>query len=261
MPVPAGDSVSLDPHKAMQCSYGVGAVVVQREQNLTQAFAMHDVYCPPGVDAHDDDEDEDSGASAIASIADMGLELTRESRGAQFWLPLRAHGIEAYAAHLDWCLDATQWLADELRQSKHIEIVTPATLCTFTFRVTVPEMNGANDGQLAQWLVDDVNGRGALIAPTQVQGTAVVRVWCALECPRSCFFGALANLTVLVYVCSVLSCRTSPERLEAICEDIRCGAARVAGRVAHLGPAGGGGGRVPSAEPTLQVAPPPQQYQ
>ena len=191
----------------MQCSYGVGAVVVRRERDLTKAFAMDDVYCPPGVDAHDGDEDDESGSSAVASIADMGLELTRESRGAQFWLPLRAHGTEAFTAHLEWCLEATQWLANELRQSKHIEIVTPATLCTFTFRVVVPQMNGSSYGQLAQWLTDAVNERGALIAPTKVQGVAVVRVWCA-ELLMNCQHGPHL---VVFSVCL----RTSPQPIAA----------------------------------------------
>ena len=146
----------------------------------------------------------------------MGIELTRESRGAQFWLPLRAHGVEAYAAHLEWCLDAVQWLAAELDSSPHLEIVTEPTLCTFTCRVRVEAANVSSDA-LAQWLVDDVNSRGALIAPTKVHGSSVVRV-------------------------CVLSCRTTPEHLEAVGRDIIQAAERVAERAAQEEAAAAGQG-------------------
>lgn len=188
-------SVALDPHKALQAPYGVGLLMVRDERHLRQAFAMSAAYTPPesaALNQHD-----------IVDIADLGLELTREARGAQVWLPLRAHGPAAFAQHLDWCQDAVMWLAATLQDANDLlELVTAPQLSTLTLRLR-RSYQGISARELAAWLVDDVNARGhVLLAPTTTRGVACVRI-------------------------CVLSARSRPEHLSSLAEDVLAAAATV----------------------------------
>lgn len=42
---------------------------------------------------------EGTGRDEVANISDLGIELTREARGAQVWLPLAAYGPDAFTKH------------------------------------------------------------------------------------------------------------------------------------------------------------------
>ena len=190
------NSVALDPHKALQAPYGVGMLVIRDEKDLRHAFTMSAAYTPPASIAlaqHD-----------IVDIADLGLELTREARGAQVWLPLRAHGPAAFALHLDWCQDAVTWLASMFRgEDDLLELVTAPQLSTLTFRVR-RAYQGISAQELAVWLVDDVNARGrVLLAPTTTSS--------GVACVRIC----------------ILSARSRPEHLSSLVEDVLAAAATV----------------------------------
>ena len=106
------DSIALDPHKALQLPYGVGALMV-RDANvqLPRAFQESGSYCPPANGgfggfsdacvvpsaASDSLSDDFSSRRAVPSLSDFSLELTREARGVQVWLPVRSYGAAAFA--------------------------------------------------------------------------------------------------------------------------------------------------------------------
>lgn len=68
------DSVALDPHKALQAPYGIGMLMVRDERDLRNAFSVGASYIPPSSSEPD--------SQGIVDISDLGLELTREARGA-----------------------------------------------------------------------------------------------------------------------------------------------------------------------------------
>ncbi|MBC7660803.1 MAG: hypothetical protein H7249_13990 [Chitinophagaceae bacterium] len=190
------DSVALDPHKALQAPYGVGLLMVRKENDLRNAFSMGAAYTPPSRSEYDREN--------IADISDLGLELTREARGAQVWLPLRSYGPEAFAKHLDWCQDAVEWFARSLENSQGLlELVTPPQLSTVTFCFKDSFLHISNR-ELTEWLVDEVNSRShVLLAPTSTADG------------RSC-----------VRVC-VLSARTKPEHLSLLADDVLAAALEI----------------------------------
>ncbi|MBC7531112.1 MAG: hypothetical protein H7318_05990 [Oligoflexus sp.] len=197
------DSVALDPHKALQAPYGVGMLMVRKENDLRNAFSMGAAYTPPTNNG--------LGSENIADISDLGLELTREARGAQVWLPLRAHGPLAFAKHLDWCQDAVEWIARRLEDAGDLlMVVTPPQLSTVTFRLPDQYMH-VSQRELTEWLVDDVNARGhILLAPTSTSdGTSCIRV-------------------------CVLSARTTPQHLTELVEDLIAAAKTIGGCATRL---------------------------
>jgi hypothetical protein len=193
------DSVALDPHKALQVPYGVGILMVRDEGHLQRAFRMGGAYVPPAG----------AGRYEVANISDLGIELTRDARAAQVWLPLTAYGPEAFAKHLDWCLDATNWLAKQLLEAGEFELVSGPQLSTLTFRLK-RTFKGVSRTDVVHWLVDDINARGrVLLAPTEVFGEACVRV-------------------------CILSARSSPQNLRELLFDVVQAGAAVAANLGRL---------------------------
>ncbi len=193
------DSVALDPHKALQVPYGVGMLMVRDESNLQRAFRSGGAYLPPPG----------AGRYEVANISDLGIELTREARGAQVWLPLTAYGPDAFAKHLDWCLDATDWLAKAILEAGEFELVSGPKLSTLNFRMK-RTFAGLSRTDVVHWLVDDINARGrVLLAPTEVAGEACVRV-------------------------CILSARSSPRNLRELLSDIIQAGAALAANLARL---------------------------
>jgi hypothetical protein len=136
-----------------------------------------------------------------------GLELTREARGAQVWLPVRAHGAAAFGAHLDWCLDATQWLARTLQpRMELLELAAPPSLSIAVWRVraeTLRALPHVSADELVAWVTTHVNTAGrVLLAPTHALGAPLLRV-------------------------CVLSCATEPAHLSALVEDLLAAEAAV----------------------------------
>jgi hypothetical protein len=166
---------------------------------LRRAFRESGDYCPPSNGAAD-------GGGGPSSLCDLSLELSREARGVQVWLPLRAYGVSAFASHLDWCLDGARWIADAVAErASSLRVVAPPTLSVVNLAlerhsspsprtdVSRPLVSGS---ELHGWLAMEVNARGrVLVAPTSVCGEACLRV-------------------------CVLSCATSPDHLRMLCDDL-----------------------------------------
>jgi aromatic-L-amino-acid decarboxylase len=193
------DSVALDPHKALQVPYGVGMLMVRDESHLQRAFRMSGAYVPPAR----------AGRYEVANIADLGIELTREARAAQVWLPLTAYGPEAFAKHLDWCLDAIEWLANAIVDAGEFELVSGPGLSTLNFRLK-RTFDGISRKDAVYSLVDDINARGrVLLAPTEIFGEACVRV-------------------------CILSARSSPQNLGELVADVKQAGAAVGASLGRL---------------------------
>jgi len=88
------DSVALDPHKGLSIPFGVGAIIVQREQSLVDAHEGRGAYLFY--------EDSHMG---LRDISSLGPELSRPFRGLSVWLPLQLHGIGPFREALDYSLD------------------------------------------------------------------------------------------------------------------------------------------------------------
>lgn len=79
------DSLTIDPHKGMFLSYGLGAVIVKDIQALNSS---HHYLANYMQDAVDDSEE--------PSPADLSPELTKHFRGLRMWLPLQLFGVRPF---------------------------------------------------------------------------------------------------------------------------------------------------------------------
>lgn len=188
------DSITLDPHKGFFLPYGTGALLVRDRARLSAAFRVEAGYLPPPVQT---DEAWD--------FADLGPELSRPYRGLRLWLPLKMHGVGAFADALDEKLDLAREAADRIAALPGVRMVTRPELSLFAFRVTVDHLDQAErdahflDG-LNKRIIARVNDRGRVL----LTGATVL------------LDGAPA---FVIRVC-VLSFRTHRDRIHALVEDL-----------------------------------------
>jgi len=150
------DSVTIDPHKGLFQSYGVGMVLVKKGDLLFQAFAEDADYM----------RDVDSEEST-ASPSNLSIELSRPFRGLRLWMALKLHGIEKYAAALDEKLLLTQYLFRKLKGLNFI-IGPPPKLSVVLFRTE-------ND-LLTKALIQEIHKEGKVfISSTVIEGEIWLR--------------------------------------------------------------------------------------
>lgn len=116
------DSIAVDAHKSLFLPHGSSALLVRRRADLAAAFAVSDAGYIPELDPDRRTGDAD-GADDLVDLCDLGPELTRETRGLGAWLPLRLHGVDAFARCLDSRMDLADRLAAGLSGIDGIEVV------------------------------------------------------------------------------------------------------------------------------------------
>ncbi|ORX33307.1 pyridoxal phosphate-dependent transferase [Kockovaella imperatae] len=156
------DSISLDPHKSLFMPSGSGALLVRD----AHAFKHH---LSPVRGAYLRDVVVDA-FSPWPEFADLGPELTRESRALKLWLPLHVHGIEWYRQLLDDRLDLAAHLASSLAA---LSMIVTLNLSIVTARLDDPE-------QTNRLVLRLCASREILFSSTVVGGQAVLR-FCVLQ--------------------------------------------------------------------------------
>lgn len=160
------DSVTVDAHKGLMLPYGVAALLVRRPGVLAAAHGgggdyLRDVPAVPG----------------LPDYFERGPEMTRPFRGLLVWLPLQLHGVAAFRAELDRCLDLAEQAAAALRAVPGIELVHTPELSIVAFRVR------RGDAATAR-LLDALNGSGRFhVSSTLLAGRTTIRL--ALLHPRT----------------------------------------------------------------------------
>lgn len=157
------DSITFDPHKSLFLPYGTGVLLVRDEETLRAAHSAHGDYLQDLV--HD---------PGLPDFADLGPELTRDSRGLRLWLPLHLHGVDAFRAALEEKLELARWAYDELRSDPHLEVPLRPDLT-----VIVAHSTAGDDA--TRRLLDRVNaGRRVFLSSTRLAGRYALRL-CVLS--------------------------------------------------------------------------------
>lgn len=155
----AADSLTVDAHKGLMLPYGVAALLVRRPGALARAHGGGGAYLrdvpPPGELPH---------------YHERGPELTRPFRGLLVWLPLQLHGVAAFRAALDRCLDLAEQAAARLRALPGVELVQEPELSIVALRV-----RAGDAATLA--LLEAIHQSGRLhVSSTTLQGRVVLRL-------------------------------------------------------------------------------------
>jgi aromatic-L-amino-acid decarboxylase len=119
------DSLAFDLHKWMYLPYGVGCVLVRREEDQRAAFAVAPDYLektPRGV------------ASGANYFSDLGPELSRGFRALKVWMSMKAHGVDKHARLIEQNVEQARYLARRVEESPSLEILAPAGLNVVCFR-------------------------------------------------------------------------------------------------------------------------------
>ncbi len=153
------DSITLDAHKGLQLSYGVGAVLVRSPGVLAQAHA--------GAGAYMRDVPQ---AAGLPHYFDLGPELTRPFRGLLVWLPLHLHGIARFRQALDQALNLAALAAQALGEMPGLQVLQPPQLSIIAFRCL-------HGDDATQALLEAINTSGRYrVSSTTIGGRIAIRL-------------------------------------------------------------------------------------
>lgn len=155
------DSISLDPHKALQMPYGTGALLVRHVQDLRFPRELAATYMPP-MDESD----------LRLEYSDIGPELTRDFRGLRVWLALRHFGLAPFRENLRAKLALAQRAAAAIDGMPALERAAPVDLAIVAFRV-----RGDASGDRTRALLRAVNEDGRFfLTACLLDGRPAIRI-------------------------------------------------------------------------------------
>ncbi len=153
------DSVSVDAHKGLMLPYGVAALLVRRPGALARSHRGSGAYLRDVPEA-----------GALPNYFERGPELTRPFRGLLVWLPLQLHGVAAFRAVLDRCLDLARSAHARLAALPGIELLHAPALSIVAFRSRAGD--AATDA-----LLGALNASGTLhVSSTTLAGCSAIRL-------------------------------------------------------------------------------------
>jgi aromatic-L-amino-acid decarboxylase len=157
-PIGLADSVSLDPHKFLFCSFEAGCVLVRDRQVLRHAF-----HAAPSYLTMSEDPD-------FIDFASYGPQLSRGFKALKVWWSLKRFGANAYAAVIDRMVDLAAYMGDEILRRDGLELLAPVVFNCVCFRLT--ERTDAANRAALRALVD---GGDAFLGPASVKGRVGLR--------------------------------------------------------------------------------------
>lgn len=156
--VDAADSVVFNPHKWLGAQFDCAVQFVADPAALVRTLSIQPEY----LRTH--------GADGVVNYSEWSVPLGRRFRALKLWFLIRAYGLDGLRArirnHVRWSVA----LADRLRATPGIEIVTDPVLSLFTFRLA-----GTDDAAMIDY-VARVNDDGRIyVTQTRVAGRIAVR--------------------------------------------------------------------------------------
>jgi aromatic-L-amino-acid/L-tryptophan decarboxylase len=152
------DSLSLDPHKFLFCSFDAGCVLVRERSDLLRSFSTNPSY----LSMPSDDD--------FIDYANYGPQLSRSFRALKVWWSLRHFGRRAYAEVIESMADLALQMAREVERQTQLEALCPVTLNCFCFRRK--DLDDAGNLRV----LDELTRSGfALLGPARVHGVTGLR--------------------------------------------------------------------------------------
>jgi glutamate/tyrosine decarboxylase-like PLP-dependent enzyme len=147
------DSVSLDPHKFLFCSFEAGCVLVRDKEALRHAFGATASYLTMS-------EDPD-----FIDFANYGPQLSRGFKAFKVWWSLKHYGADSYGAIIDRMADLAGHMGRRIEAHPGLELLAPVVFNCVCFRLT-----GAGESENRAALKALVDSGDAFLGPADVKG-------------------------------------------------------------------------------------------
>ena len=158
------DSLVLDPHKWLGVPVDAGCALVQRGDDLRDAFSL----IPPYLR-------QDTGA-AVGTFAEYGPEQTRPFRALKTWATIAARGRAGLAAQVARAIRLARELAALVEREPELELAAPPETSIVAFRARPAGCPPARLDDLNHALPEAVQARGrAFVTGTVFGGRETLR--------------------------------------------------------------------------------------
>src|SRR5262249_5600524 len=164
------DSLALDPHKWMYVPVEAGLSLVRDGAAMRDAFSL----VPPYIRT----EGNSAGVLGLPWFSEYGFQQTRGFRALKVWMALKFHGVDGYRASIERDLSLADRLAEGVRQSGDLQLVTEPSLSIVCFRFAPLSLRGNEEklNQLNKRLLEVVQlGGDAFLSSTTIHGAFCLR--------------------------------------------------------------------------------------
>ena len=134
------DSIGMDAHKWFFQPYEAGGLLVKDASTLERAFAVR----------HDILQDTIWGANH-PNFSDRGLQLSRSFRALKVWMSVQTFGMAAFRRAVSKGMELAARAEEYVRESPHLEMLTPVSLGVVCFRVNPAESDPGEEA------LDEIN--------------------------------------------------------------------------------------------------------
>jgi aromatic-L-amino-acid/L-tryptophan decarboxylase len=165
------DSLALDLHKWMYMPYEIGCILVQREKEHRQAFALTPAYLAHGAGVRG------LTGGDLPWFSDYGFQLSRGFRALKAWMSIKEHGALKYGRLIQQNIEQARYLAARIEAAPELELAAPVALNTVCFRYVRAGVEDTALDVLNRQIEVELQERGiAVPSGTTVSGRHVLRV-------------------------------------------------------------------------------------
>jgi glutamate/tyrosine decarboxylase-like PLP-dependent enzyme len=165
------DSLAFDLHKWMYMPYAIGCVLVRREEDHRNAFALTPDYL-----AHGEGERGISGGD-LPWTDDYGFQHSRGFLALKAWMSLKEHGARKYGRLIQQNIDQARYLGELIAAAPELELAAPVTLNVVCFRYIRPGLADAALDALNKEILVELQEQGsAAPSGTIIRGKYVLHV-------------------------------------------------------------------------------------
>ncbi len=142
------DSFVFNPHKWMFTNFDCTAYFVKDPASLVNTFSITPDYLKTNVDGE------------VKNYRDWGVPLGRRFRALKLWFVIREMGIEGIQEKIRKHIALGKWLAKQVDEHPHFELLAPVPLNTVCFRYTKAETISLDEAN--EEIMNAVNKTGKL---------------------------------------------------------------------------------------------------
>jgi aromatic-L-amino-acid/L-tryptophan decarboxylase len=158
------DSLTLDPHKWLGVPVDAGCALVQRPDDLRDAFSLIPPYLRQGAGAE------------LGTFAEYGLEQTRPFRALKTWATIASHGRAGIAAQVCRANGLARELASLITSEPELELAAVPQTSIVAFRAKPEGYPPEKLEELNRALPQAVQARGrAFVTGTVFEGRETLR--------------------------------------------------------------------------------------